>query len=403
MAPYDARYTFPIIDDGFKLPDNVSYSKGALKATLSASPCIPIPGSITGPSMLSLTYGRRSPSSALNHATELPSVFEDQAETGTSFSDMRFLHASNFHPTFAAIDSPVFAPSSLPSTGLHGLSRMPSAQHGHGHPVEERSFPRHVRKTSFDHTVSREGIVAGLGGRHQVNGKPLPPENLVGQKRRAETPHSESMLRADPSIVSGSDIPSILDTEQIEGSRSSFPSGAFNFSFPSHESLFSLPSTSPSSFMARQPDFNSYRSRVRQQSSGQSPVNNQAYPSPNATSQTHEGLSAAAAAASAAMAEGYASLSAANLTGMDEGLFDYGQLFGLMNRASGAQSNARKSSLPKIASSTSRPRSQSGSLLAGVGRSSNIVARTGATATATSGTIAMKRQRRTSTGLQTDT
>lgn len=330
MAPYDARYTFPNIDNGLKLPDNVSYAKGASKATLSTSPSIPIPGSVTGPSMLSLTYSRRSPSSALNHASELPSVFEDQAEIGHSFSEVRFLNASNFNPTFAAIDSPVFAPASLPSTGLHGLSRIPSAPHGHGPPVEERSFPRHVRKTSFDHTVSREGIMAGLSGRHQVNGKPLPPENLVGQKRRAETPHLESMLRADPSIVSGSDVSSLLHTEQIDGSRSSFPSGTFNFSFPSHESLFSLPSTLPSSSVVRQPDFNPYRSHSRQQSSGQSPISNQTYPSPDTIPQPNEGLSVAAAAASAAIAEGYGSLSVPNLAGMDEGLFDYGQLFGLM-------------------------------------------------------------------------
>ncbi|KAG6862256.1 hypothetical protein C0995_002187 [Termitomyces sp. Mi166 len=563
------------------------------------------------------------PSSALNHAS-LPSVFEDQAEAGTSFPEARFLNTSNFHPTLTAINNPVFTPSSLPSTGLHGLSRIPSAPYGHGPPVEERSFPRHVRKTSFDHTVSREGIVAGLGGRHQVNGKPLPPENLVGQKRRAETPHSESMLRADPSIVSGSGVQSLLPTEQIGESRGPFPSGAFNFSFPPYEGLFSLPSASPSSPVGRQPDLNPYRAQSRRQSSGQSPINSQAYPSSGATLQAspNEGLSAAAVAASAAMVEGYASLNAANFAGVDDGLFDYGQLLGLMysgldarnpythvdpaqilagqadscgvtggpgstsggvgvlggfthfhaspssdgrgngtgssagaspephisdastppsadgapsssgqvarivngrkfiplkqeavqkkalfpaansnspgelrsssstpdiasgekgasdegeqsptsctncqttntplwrrdpegqplcnacglffklhgvvrplslktdvikkrfvpspalcqslrffmalnrNRASGAQNSSRKSSLPKIASSTARPRSQSGSLLAGVGRGSALAARGGATMTAASGTMAMKRQRRTSTGLQTDT
>ncbi|KAG5731459.1 PH and SEC7 domain-containing protein C11E3.11c [Termitomyces sp. T112] len=605
MAPYDARYAFPSTDDGFKSPDNVSYFKGALRATSSTSPRIPVPGSVAGPSMLSLSYGRRSPPSILNHAPELPSVFEDQAEVATSFPEVRFLNASNFNPALATIDSPVFAPSSLPSAGLHGLSRIPSAPYGHGPPAEERSFPRHVRKTSFDHTVSREGIMAGLGGRHQVNGRPLPPENLVGQKRRAETPHSESMLRADPSIVSGSGVAPLLHTEQLEENKSPFPSGAFNFSFPPYESLFSLPSASLSSHVGRQSDFNPYRSQSRQQSSEQSPITSQVYSPSDATSQTSagEGLSAAAAAASAAMAEGYASLSAANLAGVDDGLLDYGQLLSLMysgldtrnpythvdpaqilagqvdnggrtgsgntsngagvlgrfthfhaspssdgrgngtgssadaspeplnvsnastppsvegalsssgqaprivngrkyislkqeaaqkkaplpaansnspgelrsssstpdiasaekgtseegeqlqtsctncqttntplwrrdpegqplcnacglffklhgvvrplslktdvikkrNRASGTQNNSRKSSLPKIASSTSRPRSQSGSLLTGAGRGSTPAARAGATANSTSGTMSLKRQRRTSTGLQTDT
>lgn len=42
-------------------------------------------------------------------------------------------------------------------------------------PPNPFQFPRRVRKTSFDHTVSREGIGMGVGmgvGRHQVNGRP---------------------------------------------------------------------------------------------------------------------------------------------------------------------------------------------------------------------------------------
>ncbi|KAI0026872.1 hypothetical protein K488DRAFT_64110, partial [Vararia minispora EC-137] len=65
-------------------------------------------------------------------------------------------------------------PASLPSFGL--AQRVPTARS-----PEDRSFPRHVRKTSFDHTVSKEGIVAG--------------------PRRAQGPHGDSMLRADPACV----------------------------------------------------------------------------------------------------------------------------------------------------------------------------------------------------------
>ncbi|KAG6917831.1 hypothetical protein DXG01_000891 [Tephrocybe rancida] len=322
----------PDSHDGFKSPDNVNYAKAASKAGLSTSPSIPIPGS-AGPSMLSLSYGRRSPPYALHHTSELPSVFEDQAEAANSFPEARFLNPASYNHTLSRINSPVFAPSSLPSTGLHGLSRIPAAPHGHGPPSEQRAFPRHVRKTSFDHTVSKDGILAGLSGRHQVNGKPL-PDNGIGQKRRAETPHSESMLRADPSIVNGNSVSSLLQTEQPEEDGSSFPTSLFNFSFPPYEGLFSLPSASPSSPVGRQTEFNPYRQQhePRHQSSGHSSINSQMYPSADTSSQTptNEGLSAAAAAASAIMAEGYASLSAANLAGVDDGLFDYGQLLGLV-------------------------------------------------------------------------
>ncbi|KAG6845394.1 hypothetical protein H0H87_009741 [Tephrocybe sp. NHM501043] len=322
MAPFDARCAFPGTNDGFKPPD----SKGASKAGLSTSPSIPIPGS-AGPSMLSLSYGRRSPPYTLQHTSELPSVFEDQAEAASSYPEARFLNPSAYHHSVSNLNSPVFAPSSLPSTGLHGLSRIPPTSQSHGPPNEQRSFPRHVRKTSFDHTVSKDGIMAGLSGRHQVNGKPLPPENAIGQKRRAETPHSESMLRADPSIINGTGLSSLLQ-DQLEENPSPFPSSMFNFSFPPYEGLFSLPSASPSSPVGRQNEFNPYRDLARQHSS----ISSSTFASPDGSSQTptNEGLSAAAAAASAVMAEGYASLNAANLAGVDDGLFDYGHLLGMM-------------------------------------------------------------------------
>ncbi|KAG6842086.1 hypothetical protein C0991_002740 [Blastosporella zonata] len=539
MAPFDARYVFPNSHDSFR-SDN---TRGASKAGLSTSPSIPIPGG-AGPSMLSLSYGRRSPPYTSHHPSELPSVFEDQAEAASSFPEARFLNPSAFNHPLSNLDSPIFVPSSLPSTGIHGLSKVPSAHHIQGLPNQQRSFPRHVRKTSFDHTVSKDGILAGLSGRHQVNGKPLSPENLVGQKRRAETPHSESMLRADPSVVNG--VPPLLRPDQLEENGSPFPSSMFNFSFPPYEGLFSLPSATPSSPRL---DFNPYRQQ-QQPHHHSSSMSSPTFASPDGTSQTptKEGLSAAAVAASAVMAEGYASLSTANLGGVDDGLFDYGQLLGMvypgldgrythvdpaqllagqgdgsggaggsdilnsfaqfhaspssdgwgngvgssadaspephntsnastppsaegapqsstartangrkyiplkqelqrkaslsaanansptelrsssstpdnvgaekgasddgeqpptLNRASGTPGgNSRKgSSLPKLASSSSRPRSHSGSLLSGVDRGSALsgTARGGAAATTTSGTIALKRQRRTSTGLQTET
>ncbi|KAF5386013.1 hypothetical protein D9615_002520 [Tricholomella constricta] len=331
LAQYDARFVFPSAHDAFKSADNATFPKPSSK--VSTSPSIPIPGA--GPSMLS--FGRRSPPYSLHHPqSELPSVFEDQSEAASPLCDTpesRYLNAVNYNHTHSAFHSPVFAPSSLPSTGLHGLTRVPSAPYGQAPPIERRTFPRHVRKTSFDHTVSKDGILTGVGGRHQVNGKPLPPDNIVGTKRRAETPHSESMLRADPSILNGANVSSPLHSELLDETGSPFPSGAFNFSFPPYEGLFSLSGSEPSSSAGRVAEFNPYRHHHHQQSSSRSSINALVYPSAVGSSQTptNEGLSAAAAAASAVMAEGYASLSAANLAGVDDSLFDYGQLLGLVS------------------------------------------------------------------------
>ncbi|KNZ80519.1 PH and SEC7 domain-containing protein C11E3.11c [Termitomyces sp. J132] len=479
MAPYDARYAFPSTDDGFKSPDNVSYFKGALKATSSTSPRIPVPGSVAGPSMLSLSYGRRSPPSILNHAPELPSVFEDQAEVATSFPEVRFLNASNFNPALATIDSPVFAPSSLPSAGLHGLSRIPSAPYGHGPPAEERSFPRHVRKTSFDHTVSREGIMAGLGGRHQVNGRPLPPENLVGQKRRAEQSSEQSPITSQ--VYSPSDATSQTSAGEGLSAAAAAASAAMAEGYASlsaanlagvddglldYGQLLSLmysgldtrnPYThvDPAQILAGQVD-NGGRTGPSSDgrgngtgssadaspeplnvsnastppsvegalsSSGQAPriVNGRKYislkqeaaqkkaPLPAANSNSPGELRSSSSTPDIASAEKGTSeegeqlqTSCTNCQTTNTPLWRrdpegqplcnacglFFKLHGVVrplslktdvikkrNRASGTQNNSRKSSLPKIASSTSRPRSQSGSLLTGAGRGSTPAAR----------------------------
>ena len=316
---YDTgRFMYPhphMIQDPMKSPDKVNFNRLSKVGTLT-SPKIPIPGA----SPSSISFGRRSPIHHPSHhlsQTELPSVFEDQAEaTGSLPGD------------FSAINSPVLASSSLPSGGLRGLTRVPSAPYGEPFsPPEKRSFPKHVRKTSFDHTVSKDGILTGLNGRHQVNGRPLAPVS-VGTKRRAETPHHESMLRADPSNFDRSMVASQLNDPDHLGEREgSFPTSAFNFSFPPHEGLFSLPTTASSSPIGRQ---GIYMQQVNRQyphqphQLGPSPIPTQPYASGSA-----EGLSAAAAAASAVMAEGYARLNTTNLAGGDE-MLDYTQLLGLM-------------------------------------------------------------------------
>lgn len=73
-------------------------------------------------------------------------------------------------------------PSHLPASvdgdeQWHGIVRNPLGS----------GFPRRVRKTSFDHTVAREGIEefrGRAGGRHQVNGRPMaPPDEVVDTVR----------------------------------------------------------------------------------------------------------------------------------------------------------------------------------------------------------------------------
>lgn len=327
-SAYDGRFIFPSSHDSFKPSEHTSHKPGSFKAGMSTSPSIPIPGS----SVSMLSPGRRTPPyhPLLHPHSDLTSVYEDQSE-GVGSVESRFLHPSGYNHTLSSYHSPVFSPSSLPSSGLHGLAKVPSSPHGPEHPAE-RTFPRHVRKTSFDHTVSKDGILAGLSGRHQVNGKPIPPDNLIGTKRRAETPHYESMLRADPSIVDGS---SHQESDHLDSNGSPFPSSSFNFSFPPYEGLFSLPA--PSSSVGSQREF-TQRSEGRRGNehqyhhpSSHSSIQSQSYQSTVATSHNTEGLSAAAAAASAVMAEGYAQLNAANLaTGVDDGGLDYGQLLSLV-------------------------------------------------------------------------
>ncbi|KAJ6586909.1 hypothetical protein DFH09DRAFT_909856 [Mycena vulgaris] len=303
--PFEGRFAFPTFNND---------PRRAPKPTTS----IPIPGSSLA--------DRRSPHYAPR--SELSSVYEDQDSVDNGSLEARYsLHYN--HP-ISHYNSPAFAPSSLPSFGLHGHghARMPSSN---GPSPDQRGFPRHVRKTSFDHTVSKDGIFAAIGGRHQVNGKPLSPDSQIGTKRRAEAPHDESMLRADPSNIDGAPRPPALEADSASFEHGSpFPSSSFNFSYPPYESLFDLqggggggPSDYPTSASP---------SRFHNHHSARSSISNPAayQAAASSSSSVGEGLSAAAAAASAAMAEGYAQLNAANLAGVDESALDYRQLMGLV-------------------------------------------------------------------------
>lgn len=333
---FDGRFSIPALGHGGNANDllkpNGIHNKFSIPSkSTSGTSSIPIPGA----SMLSA--GRRSPSTYPHPSSDV--FLKDQpSEHTVTFSNLvetRYIHAQPYdEPDY---NSPTFGPSSLPILGFRDFGgrqygvHSPSISAPAVAEQQQRSFPRHVRKTSFDHTISKDGILAGLNGRHQVNGKPWSPETLAGSKRRAEAPHYESMLRADPSNVDGLQHPL---SDDLQERASPFPSGSFSFSFPPYEGIFDIP---PSSSSLPQSDMipnNSLSAREstpldsRYKPSNITDTHNSLY---LITSENSGGLSAAAAATSAIIAEGYATLNATNLAGLDDtALLDYHQFMGLV-------------------------------------------------------------------------
>ncbi|KAG8995478.1 hypothetical protein FRB90_000175, partial [Tulasnella sp. 427] len=138
-----------------------------------------------------------------------------------------------------------FHPASVPVSGLYGAPVMgpdaaaapgPGSFGSHGvHPfgMEQQprhAYPKHVRKTSFDHTVSRAGILSDIGGRHQVNGRPVPPESSLGKRRADMAPHAESYLRGDQQFVETFMNESALTT--ASSTTDGLPSASFTFTYP---------------------------------------------------------------------------------------------------------------------------------------------------------------------------
>ncbi|KAL1704130.1 transcription factor ScGATA-6 [Schizophyllum commune] len=278
-------------------------------------------------SMSLLSAARRSPPFASSTVGgELPSVYEEpHSIPGPSSFDgqERYPNTLDFHPFPSSYNNSTFMPASLPSLGLHGPKIPPGSS-----PGDARTFPRHVRKTSFDHTVSKDGLFSGLSGRHQVNGKPLSPDALAGIKRRADAPHAESMLRGDPASV-----PNILTGPQLPGDdryerNSPFPSSTFNFTFPSYDSVGMFGDGGLSG-----PNADGGEGRYTHHSSARSSISNPGFGSPS-----NNELSAGAAAAAASLAENYAHLSAGGLSGLD-GSLDYRHLMGLVYPTQGIDSD----------------------------------------------------------------
>ncbi|KAI6000564.1 hypothetical protein EDD15DRAFT_2159814 [Pisolithus albus] len=321
---FDGQFPFPPIGQGTSANSHetqqgyVRRVSGDTKV-LAGSPSIPIPSTSALPA-------HRQPSSSLHSA--LSAVHEGVAEYvsvpyGSPSRQNAPVHQISH--SLSALNTPAFQPSSLPPFGLHGLSKLPVEEQS----TKPRVFPKHVRKTSFDHTVEKEGIFAGPSGRHQVNGKPLSPDSLLGQKRPAETVHAESLLRADPSNVDGTNprLPHPRDADQYVNSGS-FPSATFNFSCPQFEGMFDL-SVHGNSVAHNEFSHMLHASDARRSSdltfpdSASHSLGGPTYtPSVGSPHGVNEGLSTAAAVASAAMTDGYAQPNSANFLS-DEGSLEY--------------------------------------------------------------------------------
>jgi len=319
-AHTDSRYQFPTTNGDFDktLDRRNSYSNSHHDGP-ATSPSIPIPGTSAS---RSYPASSSAPRPGLLSGT-LPALYEGQVDHDPHSFTHGLHHdvqLGQLNHSLSALNTPAFHPSSLPSFGFHGGSKLLADQSPNA-----RAFPRHVRKTSFDHTVKRENIFTGVSGRHQVNGKPLSPDSLIGQKRRADGPHAESMLRADPSNVDGN--PRTTQTQEDQYvSGSPFPSTPFNFCFP-RDYMYDMHGGSHNEFShmlhGTDDSHSSFHDSVPHSLNGSS-----FGPSVGTTSGVNEGLSAAAAAASAAMAEGYRMSSASANFPSDDAL-DYNHLLGL--------------------------------------------------------------------------
>lgn len=228
------QFPFPMSTSGFfdGLREGNAHSRGLVRSAASIS--------VPGPS--SLSSGRQSPilGGLASGSNPLPSVIEDPADHLLGAFDLptdsRYSHSIHLNNLSSFDDS--FVPSSLPAFGLYDFPKTSGLDMGNAPSQETRSFPRHVRKTSFDHTVNREMMMQNIGGRHQVNGKPLPPpESSLGTKRPADNVHFDSLLRTDPSNLDSNmmRLISLAGVADRPANISPFASSQFNFAYSAYE------------------------------------------------------------------------------------------------------------------------------------------------------------------------
>src|ERR1700722_9250849 len=316
----ESRIPFPTLESeeggGFSVGDTLKYDDTHCK------PPSTVPSHTRGTASIPIprasSQSRPSPTSFI---PQHPAIDDQVDHSFNPSSHLRYTSDPDAH-LLSSFHSAGFTPSSFPSYGLNSLSmsRPP--------PPEQRTFPKHVRKTSFDHTVTKDDFFPGVSGRHQVNGKPLSPDSVIGLKRRADAPHAESLLRGDPASVAGqragAHISSSHDTDQL-GSDSPYSASTFNFSFPSYD-VYNLPGNTgaPPDYSLILPQTDDHHAESPYPRSPVSSVAGASYSSTvGSPPHGNEGLSAAAAAASQVMAEGYAQLRAA---GLEEPGLNYGPL-----------------------------------------------------------------------------
>ncbi|KAF5317310.1 hypothetical protein D9611_003787 [Ephemerocybe angulata] len=295
------------------------------------------------------------------------SGFEDQENgTGSVFenADARYGGVRAYDDDFASASLPGSAAGPAgPYSSLSRLAIPHQGQHHHG----QEGLQRHVRKTSFDHTVAlKAGALTSTGplARHPANSKtssstapsassanPNWSGPSAGSKRPADgSLLYENMMRADPPSASTHGVSSSTKSpvERLN-STSPFPTTAFNFNFPPYDSIFEVPSQLSSS---QEQESRHTQQPSRQTSGGtssdspslystaSSPANSSSVGSGGSggTATGGSGISAAAAAAGAVLAEGYATMDAAGNLASGEEVLDLGRLMGFMYGAGGSGS-----------------------------------------------------------------
>lgn len=182
----EGKFAFPAYADATTL-QNTGLSRSLGNGLVphvneyATSSSIPIPGIAT-----QLRHGSPPLTSSLHSHLHMPALYEEDASlSGTTLATT---HGSNrpvlpdsYQTPLSTFSSPSLQPSSLPSSfGLHGPMRSRSDVSS----SVPTPLPKHVRKTSFDHTVSKSLLSPrGASGRTLVNGRVVPHDSSLVRDR----------------------------------------------------------------------------------------------------------------------------------------------------------------------------------------------------------------------------
>ncbi|KZS98412.1 hypothetical protein SISNIDRAFT_448632 [Sistotremastrum niveocremeum HHB9708] len=237
-------------------------------------------------------------------------------------------------PAISNFPMPAFHPSSLPSFGLYGISNklVPLSPTSEAGPSSRR-----LRKTSFDHTVSRDVPLV------RSQGRPISGDTSLG-KRRAASPHADGLLRGDP--LQGTMQQAEPSQAEFSNRTSPFPSSTFSFQVPEYNAYVDMNRTvtgvDASDFLNMDKTLNGNP----EDPLGHSASLNHAHllnftPSPDSLSSASDPTSMAAAAAQAAMVENMQmngnSLVGPDGQGMDEN--NYRHILGMIYQPYDPNSN----------------------------------------------------------------